>query len=273
MFSQSERKPVNKIDHQVSLLLQECIKMAQEAVAYDSLNQVYSALFFYKSAITAIDLILMSYDSHKLNAITILPNQEVVRLKESRGEYIARSSILIASNPSDSFVYLHGYWDPGYKWKHKGSLKVQQSPDSLEQVFLMNIPQEFISTPSAPSLQSRYFHIAKNLIRSINEGGYITESLYCPRIVWLQDGSKLSNIDLKQHSFEILIVYLSRLERFSVELEIEAISEYLVQVENALETVKTNLQRKLKAEMKQIKEQSSSPPRIAQPTSQAYKMF
>ncbi|SPO39386.1 uncharacterized protein PSFLO_04867 [Pseudozyma flocculosa] len=61
------------------------------------------------------------------------------------------------------------------------------------------------STPSVP-LQPvlRPFHVMRMLLRSIGEGGYVTQRLYVPKGLWLQQGARLVSIESKVRAMELV---------------------------------------------------------------------
>jgi hypothetical protein len=65
-----------------------------------------------------------------------------------------------------------------------------------------------------------------------------------------QEAAKLSSLELKQTSMELLIPYLAKLEPYDiVKGDFESISEIFGNLEQTLATVKQTLQKKLKGDV------------------------
>lgn len=48
----------------------------------------------------------------------------------------------------------------------------------------------------------RSFYFMRRIEKTINEGGFLTESLFVPKYVWYQKDAKIPEIDKKLHYFD-----------------------------------------------------------------------
>ncbi|CAG8834153.1 34276_t:CDS:2, partial [Racocetra persica] len=82
------------------------------------------------------------------------------------------------------------------------------------------------------------------LERTMTTGGYLTPKLYIPRNLWLQGHAKLTSIDAKISSCDVVLNCLIRLSKTSVD-DMDVLIKVLEGIEPIIEGLQNSLARKL----------------------------
>lgn len=87
-----------------------------------------------------------------------------------------------------------------------------------------------------------------SLEKSMEDGAYITPRLYIPKNMWHQPGIRLPHVEIKIAACESLMADLSKLERWNKLDDLTGSLKVLEGLEDAVESLKTTLAKKLKRE-------------------------
>lgn len=87
-----------------------------------------------------------------------------------------------------------------------------------------------------------------SLEKSMEDGAYITPRLYIPKNMWHQPGIRLPHVEIKIAACESLMADLSKLERWNKLDDLTGSLKVLEGLEDAVESLKNTLAKKLKRE-------------------------
>ncbi|CAG8496595.1 10006_t:CDS:2 [Scutellospora calospora] len=143
---------------------------------------------------------------------------------------------------SDSPVFSTRTVDSGY-----ASCLVNPYPNPLiydEDTDTPLITNSGISELPPNDVHLKPFWLMRLLERTMTTGGYLTQKLYIPRNLWLQGHAKLTAIDAKVSSCDVVLNCLVRLSKTSVD-DMDVLVKVLEGIEPIIEGLQNSLARKL----------------------------
>ncbi|CAG8524805.1 625_t:CDS:2 [Acaulospora colombiana] len=146
---------------------------------------------------------------------------------------------------------------PGLRSDQTNSPKTPQSgyisclmnplPNTLlndEDLGLPTVKNSALPEPPPKDIHLRPFWLMRLLERTMTTGGYLTPKLYIPCNLWLQGHAKLTAIDTKISSCDVVLNCLIRLSKTSID-DIANLSRELEGIESIIEGLQNSLARKL----------------------------
>ena len=193
--------------YELSLIkaLHEALQVANAAVKYDNENNIPQACEYYDRTILYID-----------DCLTKLPNKHTSHwnaLVNLRDEYDERLEYLrLAEGPSrDTKGYSKGI---GRK-KRQSQVTFEEDPVLLSLNNHNNCIIDEYKPPPSNVIQIPY-HQLRLIHNSIENGAFLTPSLFVPKLVWAQIGVKFSGLSVKTSAFQTIIATIeTHLSAFS----------------------------------------------------------
>eukprot|EP01031_Cornospumella_fuschlensis_P038641 gene38641-46974_t len=171
-------------------LVQEALNLAEIAVQHDKFGNSLGAYDYYDKTLLTLDEILSklpktSNQYQRFFQLRVSYDERMEFLKESDSK---NKGAAAAADSGDSAM---------------PAIKPARSQDETNFKEILILQQKFVQPPSNPVLLP--FYILKNLQKSIEEGGFLTETLFIPKKMWFQHDVKFSGINIKTTFFNVII--------------------------------------------------------------------
>jgi hypothetical protein len=253
---------------EIMSLTQEALNLANVAIHFDKQDNFVGAYDYYDKCILNIDEVMSklprtSEQWMKMMELRISYDDRLEQLKEmdkERNSMFGSSSR--TSSVGESAIPMTTLTSTGGGGATPGSssskllrtkLQVQEELNFVEmslEAFVYEPPPE--NVPEIPFWQLR------NIQRTIEDGGYITEAMFIPKRCWTQTDVKFQGLNVKTAAFDILI---NLINTYIDPLQMKSDEPSVIQAEESFQKVMdelSSLQNQLSKSFSYIKESKAN---------------
>lgn len=179
--------------HEIVQLTQEALKLASAAVHFDKVQNVIGACDYYDKCILNLDEVLnkLAPNSDEWKALAAVRSKYDDRmefLRENEGGKFGISSLVKTDSKAST--------------KRVPKKRIMFS----DEVYSEEIEEQSKPMEEAPEHLSEipYWQL-RNIKKTIQTGGFLTNGIFIPQQIWTQTGVKFSGLTAKTTAFEIII--------------------------------------------------------------------
>eukprot|EP01038_Epipyxis_sp_PR26KG_P006636 gene6636-9110_t len=178
-------------------LTQEALKLSLAAVHFDKTSNYLGACDYYDKALLNIDEVLNKLP-HKSNEWKVL--MEIRTKYDDRLEYLREQETAKANNVA---IIKRGQSKAAAERKKKRMVFQDESNFSD-----LSQPSRALEVLPSNVIEIPYWHL-RNIKKTIEFGGFLTESVFIPKKVWNQPEVKISGLSAKTTAFQFIMTLIS----------------------------------------------------------------
>lgn len=196
-------------------LTQEALNLANVAILFDKQDNFVGAYDYYDKCILNIDEVMskLPKSSNQWMKLMDLRSQYDDRMDSLKEMEASRTSMMSNFGLSTNKPNSEGM-------KSNKSNKSKQKYSSEDVNFSEMSLDSFVYEEPPKDMQAIPYWQLRCIQRTIESGGYLSDSLFIPRNVWQQTDVKFSGIQIKSTAFEIIIrLITNQIEILSMRVE------------------------------------------------------
>lgn len=201
---------------EIMALTQEALNLATVAIHFDKQDNFVGAYDYYDKCILNIDEVMSklprtSAQWMKMMELRISYDDRMEQLKEMEKDRnsvfgSARSSSISSADSSVSATTISSTTSGKVGSSSSASKLAKAKLQAQEDLNFVEMSLEsFVYEPPPSNVPEIPFWQLRNIQRTIEDGGYITEAMFIPKRCWTQTDVKFHGLNVKTAAFEIVI--------------------------------------------------------------------